>query len=58
MRYHLDVVLRSASDPKGPTRMLGCRVTASDEETARRMVLARAWQQGLIVSRFVMVHTR
>jgi len=59
-RYDLKILLRTAKpDPDCPSvKIVRSRVTADSEYDARRVVLERAWAQGLLVSQFLSVQRR
>ena len=57
----MEVLVRpkySASDGRLPEQIKSINVTATDEPSARRMVLERAWLYDLLVTTFKSVEAR
>lgn len=58
MRYHFKFVIRPdtlLSFEDYSERAIEGRITAETEYLARRLILERAWAQGLLISRFTSV---
>ena len=61
-RYNAEVLVRvdepTGDDCRAESPIQAVNVTASDELLARRMILERAWANGLLVSRFISIRRR